>query len=664
MKEKFWKIIFAISFIPLTSLLLLLLMDVVLRFVQNGLLLQVNIIPNLDVRVGFGIFVIGTAASRLSFKELLKINDYYSGKLKVIRNWNKAFVLTASGVGMFVALFLDNIFNGLTTNKSMPNPYTEFGVHLFFWGTITTLMLGIVLLRPKDSSSAGMVGNGNFYHGSARFAADEEIKEFMVSLNQEMPPGSFFLSSNNKGAVVIPRMEAVKHGLILGGSGTGKSRGYFLPNCAWNRQTSLVVTDPKSELWKHTSGFHNSLRYSPTDPDNSECFNWIPLCQDARMAQLCARAIMEAGGNGKTDPFWIEAETAFLSALFAHTATLEEPTPLTAYRLFTRQNLEVLLEQLINSPSPIAREEAIVFSYTDARIKGGIIPAIAGKLQFLRDPKIARFTSASVEPPDFGLLRIEPIAIYYCMKEQDISRLKALTSLFFTVLLEQIAGEEIQEGMEEVPISMMLDEFANIGVIPDFATTISLARGRGVAIWLGIQSLSQLEANYGRANAQTIVTNCATKVALHGLDLQTANYISQMLGDTTVVAQRVSYNDGGGMLNRMLGNGHASHTYSQSEHRRALMTPDEVMRLPENEAIVRTSNRYPMRLWKIYYDAPEFTARPRLLGVARTLELTPNGFSNDSVQRAEPTTNNGDKVFVVKKRLTDPPKMPDLDLDC
>lgn len=662
MKEKVWKTIFGICFIPLLICLVVMLVEIVLKLISPELLRQIDLQNNVDVRIFIGTLIIGTAASRLSFRQLLKTKDYYEGKLRFIKNWNKTLVLCTSGIGMFVLSFLVSIFSGIVTkSKGVPTPYMEAGVDVLFWGTVSTVTLGIVFLRPKNSSS--VAGMDSWYHGSARFARDTEVMEMLVGLNQQMPPGGFFLSSYEKGAVVLPRMEAVKHGLILGGSGTGKSRGYFLPNCAWSKGTSLVVTDPKSELWRYTSGFHNSLRYSPTEPENSECFNWIPLCQDARMAQLCARAIMEAGGNGKTDPFWLEAETAFLSALFAHTATLEEATPLTAYRLFSRQRPEVLLEQLINSQSDIAREEAIIFSQTDARIKGGIVPAIASKLQFLRDPKIARFTSASLEPPDFGMLRVEPVAVYYCMKEQDISRLKPLTSLFFTVLLEQIAGEEIQEGMREIPINMMLDEFANIGTIPDFATTISLARGRGVGIWLGIQSLSQLEANYGKANAQTIVTNCATKVALHGLDYQTASYVSYMLGDTTVVAPRVSYNDGGGFVNVVLGNGTPTRTYSQSEHKRPLMTPDEVMRLADNEAIIRTGNKYPMKLWKIYYDAPEYTARPRLLGAAKALELAPDFNSSSNQMVNEPITSSKERVFVVKKTLIEPPEMPDLDLD-
>jgi len=162
----------------------------------------------------------------------------------------------------------------------------------------------------------------------------------------------------------------------------------------------------------------------------------------------------------------------------------------------------------------------------------------------------------------------------------------------------------------------MLDEFANIGTIPDFATTISLARGRGVAIWIGVQSLAQLEARYGRPNAQTIITNCATKIALHGLDVQTAEYVSRMLGDSTVVVERESRS----MPESPLG-GNVTRTESRTEHRRPLLTPDEVTRLSESEAIVRTGNRHPMRLAKIYYDELPKTARAERLGDARSSNI-------------------------------------------
>lgn len=122
---------------------------------------------------------------------------------------------------------------------------------------------------------------------------------------------------------------------------------------------------------------------------------------------------------------------------------------------------------------------------------------------------------------------------------------------------------------------------------------ISLARGRDIALWLGIQSLSQLNQTYGNHATQTIMSNCATKIALHGLDYQTAEYVSKMLGEKTVTHWRGNIGFGAGGIS--IGS-------SGAEHRRQLLTADEVMRIEENESIVRVSNKYPMKLFKGYYD--------------------------------------------------------------
>jgi type IV secretion system protein VirD4 len=542
-----------------------------------------------------------------------------------IKGAAKALILVASVIGFLVCpatwIYLVRNLTYAEQARAFENWHSLGYVALVSSAVvgIASMCVGVIVAFPKKEEASR--DNPEAFHGTARFASRKEIAELTLPSAEQLAPGSFILApeaEQGRGVIALSRLATAQHGIILGGSGTGKSRGYFLPNCAAARDASLVVTDPKSELWNYTSGFHRrARRYAPADPDASEGFNWIPLCRDARIAELCARAVMESGNTAKTDQFWIDAEAAYLAAIFAHTSTLDAPTPLTAYRLFTRQKPEELLEQLLESPSETAREQAIIFAQTDPRIKGSIVPAVASKLQFMRDEKVARFTSASLEPPDFGELRRQPVAVYWCLREQDIARLRPLTSLFFAVMLEQVAGEEVIAGMQGVPITMMLDEFANIGTIPDFATTISLARGRGVAIWIGVQSLAQLEARYGRPNAQTIITNCATKIALHGLDVQTAEYVSRMLGDSTIVVQRESRS----MPESALG-GHSTLTESRTEHRRPLLTPDEVTRLSESEAIIRTGNRHPMRLAKSYYDEPPRTASAGSLGAARALNFT------------------------------------------
>jgi len=475
-------------------------------------------------------------------------------------------------------------------------------------GTLSLLLLFRALTSPHSPSES---------HGSAAFARPDEVADLLLPAGNErpLPPASLLLGAMAGRFVALPSPFPGQHGVIVGGSGTGKSFSFFLPNLAFARGVSCVVTDPKSELWHYTSGFHPAIRYAPTEPDASACLNWIPLCRDARLAELCARAIVEAGATERQEPPWPDLETAFLSALFAHASTLSVPTPLAAYHLFTRMEPPKLLEIFQASASPVAREQAIIFGQTHERMRGSIVPVVAAKLQFLRDPLVARFTSASLTPPDFGRLRLCPAAVYWCAREQDMARLRPLSSLFFTLLLEQLAAEPMAVAAADtrpIPVHLFLDEFANVGVIPHFETTISLARGRGVGIWLGIQSLSQLEARYGKANAQTILTNCATKIALHGLDVETAEYFSRAVGQATQLIPRRTYQKKRFALIAM----GTSDTTGESP--RALLTADEVRRIGSEEALVIAGNRKPLLVHKFRYTLAPVPAAAPGLGPARS----------------------------------------------
>lgn len=447
-------------------------------------------------------------------------------------------------------------------------------------------------------------------HGSAGFRRPD--RTLLHSLSHPLAAGSVVLGRHGGQIVTLSPVQARQHGLIVGGSGTGKSFSFFLPNAVHAHATSCVFIDPKSELWSHTSGYHDSRRYAPAEPDASSAFNWIPLCSDPRLAELAARAIVESGGTSFAEQAWIDMEAAFLSALFSHASTLERPTPLTAYRLFTTQNQERLLTQLHASESPVAREQAEIFSQTTERMRGSIVPVVAARLQFLRDPDIARFTSSVREAPDFRALKVTPHAVYWCLREHDMPRLRPLTSLFFTLLLEQLA---VGEG--SVPVLLYLDEFAAAGTLPHFDTTIALARGRGVGIWIGLQSLSQLEARYGSANAKTILTNCATRIALSGLDVDTAEYFSRSIGQATVVTERRS------RTRRFLGILPGTVQEGSQNHARSLLTADEVRRLPKENLLVITGNRLPMQVQRYQYARLPLTARSMGLGEAISEEFSP-----------------------------------------
>jgi type IV secretion system protein VirD4 len=251
---------------------------------------------------------------------------------------------------------------------------------------------------------------------------------------------------------------------------------------------------------------------------------------------------------------------------------------------------------------------------THEKLRGSIVPVMAARLQFLEDEKVARFCSSTLAAPDFGKLREDPAAIYWCLQEQDVVRLRPLTSVFFTLLLEQIAQPIVGEGL---PVLLFLDEFANIGKIPGFSTTLSLARGRGLSLVLGIQSLAQLEENYGKATAQTILSNCATKICLHGADVTTGKYVSESLGEMTATSHRLSSRSLFGLVPNL----HPS--MMEQENKRFLLTADEVRRIPSNRAIVICSNHRPWLLEKTYYNAkPQSALVSSPLPKAQTLLIT------------------------------------------
>lgn len=308
--------------------------------------------------------------------------------------------------------------------------------------TLTALLSALAVETLRRALWAEPVPDS---HGSAAFAPPPRAWQ-QPPVSDPLSPacdGRMFLGYDRKRAVYLPRSVALRHGLVLGPTGSGKSYGFFIPNARRLAGTSLVVTDPKSELWHKTARHHaEAHRFAPVDPHHSRVFNWIPLCQEARIAERIARAIVESGNTRRTEQVWLDLEAGFLSALFAHSATLEDPTPRTAYTLLTGQPGKALLGQLTDSASPIAREQANLLQETTERIRGSVLPVVAARLQFLRDPATVRFCSASPKPPDFGILRTRPTALYWCVPEGEITRLQALSAVFFTVLIEQlIAGQ-------------------------------------------------------------------------------------------------------------------------------------------------------------------------------------------------------------------------------
>jgi type IV secretion system protein VirD4 len=466
---------------------------------------------------------------------------------------------------------------------------------------IVVLFILILILQKIGIFKSIKTGSntGGDQHGTARFAQISEIKD----LTTEYRPGDIKVGEVKDWKILtrlvnLPRDLALKHTVIVGPTGAGKSRGFFLPNCHAAGRSSFVATDPKSELWKETAhNQQNAIRFAPTDPDNSAAFNFVAYCTDIDYAENVAGAIVHgSGGNATGDSkFWSDAEEELITGILIHTAHSDTPTPTHLYNILT-SGVERIAEILKKSKIPAARTLVASFMESDKKNKSSIIQGLSGKLRFLNNPALRRFTSSDIEPFNFKKLREKPIQAYWCLEQDDVAKLETLTTIFFSIVMTQL----LKQKTGKVPVNLYFDEFANVGKIKGFANHITLMRGQGVSINAGLQSISQIESLYGDVDAKTILDNFNNKLLLAGMQGETVEEFSKQLGEYTYTENTESYSEEGNIFNKKV-----SKTTGVAKHARRLKTADELRRLSTKEIILLSSNLRPIMMKKLSFDEPK-----------------------------------------------------------
>ncbi|MGH2364373.1 MAG: type IV secretory system conjugative DNA transfer family protein [Chloroflexota bacterium] len=342
-------------------------------------------------------------------------------------------------------------------------------------------------------------------------------------------------------------------------------------------------------------------------------------CHGPGRLDRLAIAMMQPDLNPNGDDFWKQSEVQLRAALFAHAVNLPVPTPATVYDLLDLSPTD-LLTLLRTSPVRQARRYANTLGDMKPEAYTGVVLMVNNKLAFMHDPTVRRFTSASLRSPDFGLLTDDPtrpIAVYWVLHERDTSLLQPLSSLLFTLLLEDLSRGSVGNA----PVTLLLDEFATIGRIPDFSTTITVVRDLHIHLVLGIQALSQLEGLYGKPAADTIRNNCGTKVALHGLDYHSAEEVSKALGEMTIQQEVQSRHPEGWRSN--------TYSYSEQHIQRRLLTADEARRIGQDEALIIVTNRRPIRSKRYFWKEPPKTATAGSLGPQQSMKTPQPTRRND-----------------------------------
>lgn len=411
-----------------------------------------------------------------------------------------------------------------------------------------------------------------------------------------------------------------EHILMIGPTGAGKTSSEFLPNLLQRESfccgaSSIVVTDPKGEMYEMTAHFQRSLgrevlMFAPLDPSHSVHYNPLDFCTNTSEVISLARDILisgnkavalKTGSNGGGDTTWINMATPLFAAVLLYVWKQKYPHNTISNALDTvlESTDEELEELLAHNPDEDIRGQYRMFlqSAQSGGTVGSIRSTFASNLQTFKDPAIRRITSRS----DFHFhnFRLRPSILYINYPIENSADLAPLLSVFFGQMIsrcKEIEYLDTSRKTQAMPMFFLYDEFANIGQIPNFANHASTLRSYRMSLICCLQDKNQLSTVYG-SNARTIFNNLKNTVIFGGLkDEDTLRNISSLCGRVEVVTESSSKNDKGGS------------STSKSTREKDVLTPSEIKDISEKDILLLLKNSKPyLDSQNVFYTQNKYT---------------------------------------------------------
>lgn len=398
--------------------------------------------------------------------------------------------------------------------------------------------------------------------------------------------------------------------VTFGPTGSGKSTSLFFPNLLMNNiEGSIIVTDPKSELFEKSSEFQRKVcgrkvfRFSPLEPTQSERYNLLTNCKDnSEVIELASTLLFNGAlsielstGKKTGGAEWIQMAEPLLASTLLYAKDLEYPYNNIefAFKLIITLTTEQLEGIITSSQNADAITQFNIFKVVGGadRTEGSIKIILASNLKLFTDYRInAVGMDNTFNIEDF---RKEPSILYVTYPENKSPYIAPFIAPFFS----QLIGKLIESyNSESEKIHLFFDEFANIGMLNNMSINVSTIRSREISMNICLQSITQLYQIYGRENGKAILNNLKTKMVLPGLsDEDTLNYISNLCGDTEITVCNTSVNK-------------SSTTNSYSKTKKKLFEGSEIRRLDDDKILIITSNKQPiLATQNRYYQNKKYT---------------------------------------------------------
>lgn len=514
--------------------------------------------------------------------------------------------------------------------ETMKNPFA---------GLATIASNNLMLIYLKNLGLFSIIFAIFFIVGVARSAPKNEYTDFEHGSSDWSKNGEQYTVLNNKKGIILAEnnyLPVDKRGnvnvLVVGGSGSGKSASYSIPN-AYQLLGSYVFTDPKGELYDRTAGYLKSKGYeikvlNLVKPQYSDGYNPLMHISSEIDVDVIANTIVKGQktGDGGSDPFWDDSAEMLLKALIYYlmaTRPEEEQNLASCAELVRAANTNGGSNLLTELISKLPYDHPARMNYKSIEIApektySSILSTLQSKLGKFDSKEIAELTST--DTIDFEEIGNKKTAVYVISSDTHTAY-DFLLTIFFSQMIQQLYNyADDNGGALKVPTYFILDEFANIGKIPDFDKKISTSRSRKISFSVILQNLDQLEAVYEKSY-ETIIGNCDTHVFLGSNSYKTVEYFSKALGEKTIERDSIS-------INRDRQYFKTGQSTSDQVMARALMTPDELRRMDNDLCIIFEKGIKPVKANKYYYFKHKNVA-----DTMRKLEISHNDIGE--IQRGE-----------------------------
>ena len=494
-------------------------------------------------------------------------------------------------------------------------PYGVYGV-LICIGLLAVLLLMVMRMGYSDTgeydTDRNFIYSAKGTYGTSGWMSRKEMAGVLDLVPDLRKHKGVVLGMLDNKAVCIPENPHINGNLaVYGSSGSMKTRSFCMNRIlqAAVRGESLIISDPKSELYEKSSEYLRDQGYcvkvfNLVNPENSDSWNCLSEVEGQElMAQLFVDVIIKNTiNNGKGDHFWDSCEMNLLKALvlYVDQSYAEQNRNIgEVYRLLTlsgESDLDSLFENL--PPTHPAKAPYSLYKQASDTVRSGVIIGLGSRLQVFQSELIKKITTR--DEIDLDLPGQERCAYFLVTSDQD-STFDFLASLFLSfcfIKLVRYADKNCEGGKLPVPVHVLGEELTACGTIPDLSRRLSVIRSRNISMGCVFQNLAGLQNRYPLNLWQEILGNCDAQLFLGCTDELTAEFISSRTGLASVSVSSKSKQLGTWRISNYT----PEYRETSGVGKRPVLTPDEVLRLPIKQALVIIRGQKVLKVDKMDYS--------------------------------------------------------------